>query len=53
MLACDFFTVDTVLLRRPHVLVFIELDTRRIYLAGLTSNPVGEQVTQQGPQSEH
>ncbi|HZM55949.1 MAG TPA: hypothetical protein VFC03_13085 [Acidimicrobiales bacterium] len=42
MLACDFFTVDTVLLRRLHVLFFIELDTRRIYLSGVTSNPAGE-----------
>ena len=33
MLACDFFTVDTVLLRRLYVLFFIELDTRRIYLS--------------------
>jgi len=45
MLACDFFTVDTVLLRRLYVLFFIEIDTRRIYLSGI--NPVGEWVTQQ------
>jgi len=32
MLACDFFTVDTVLLRRLYVLFFIEIDTQRIYL---------------------
>ena len=47
MVACDFFTVDTVLLRRLFVLFFIEIDTRRIYLIGITANPVGEWVTQQ------
>jgi transposase InsO family protein len=46
-LACDFFTVETVLLRRLYVLFFIELDTRWVYVAGITANPVGQWVTQQ------
>ena len=44
MLACDFFTVDTVLLRRLYVLLFIELDTRNVFLMGVTANPTGAWV---------
>jgi putative transposase len=47
IVACDFFTVDTVWLRRLYVLFFLELDTRRIHLAGVTANPDGAWVTQQ------
>lgn len=47
MLACDFFTVDTVLLRRLYVLFFIELDTRKVFVAGVTANPTGAWMVQQ------
>ena len=39
MIACDFFTVDTVALRRIYVLFFIELSSRRVHLAGMTEKP--------------
>jgi transposase len=41
IMACDFFTVDTVLLCRVYVLVFIEHGTRRLYVAGATMHPTG------------
>lgn len=47
MVACDFFTVDTVFLRRLYVLFFIELQSRRVHLAGVTANPDGRWVAQQ------
>jgi len=47
VVACDFFTVETALLRRYYVLFFIELQTRRVHLAGTTTNPDGQWVTQQ------
>jgi putative transposase len=47
MLACDFFTVETISLRRFYVLFFIELESRRVHLAGCTTNPTGAWVTQQ------
>jgi len=47
MLACDFLTVETVGLTRLYVLFFIELDRRRVHLAGITVHPTGEWVTQQ------
>ncbi len=47
VLTCDFFTVETITLRRYYVLFFIELGSRRVHLAGCTSNPTGAWVTQQ------
>jgi hypothetical protein len=47
MLACDFSAVDTVLFRRPYVLFSIELDSRRVYVTGVTANPIGAWVVQQ------
>ena len=46
-MAWDFFHLDTVLLRRLHVLVFIHHDSRRVRIAGIRSNPVASWVTQQ------
>jgi putative transposase len=47
ILAADFLHVDTVLLKRLYVLVFIEHGTRRMHLGGVTSNPTGEWSVQQ------
>jgi putative transposase len=47
MLACDFFTVETVWLRTLYVLFWIELGPRRVQLAGVTANPDCAWVTQQ------
>jgi putative transposase len=46
-LACDFLTVDTVLLRRLYVLVFICIGSRRIEYTACTSNPDGDWILQQ------
>src|SRR5216683_6351086 len=47
VLACDFFTVETVGLARMYVLFFIELERRLVWLGGVTAHPTGEWVTQQ------
>jgi len=50
ILACDFFTVETIGLKTIYVLFFIELGTRRLHLAGFTVNPDTIWVTQQARQ---
>jgi putative transposase len=47
LLACDFFTVETLFLKTVHILFFLELGTRRVHLAGCTDHPTIAWVTQQ------
>ncbi len=50
MVACDFFTVETLWLGRLYVLFFIEFGSRRVHLAGCTRNPSGTWTAQQARQ---
>jgi transposase InsO family protein len=50
ILACDFFTVETLFLKTIYVLVFIELGTRRVHFAWCTAHPTRAWVTQQARQ---
>jgi putative transposase len=47
MLACDFLTVETVLLTRVYVLFFVLLGRRRVEFVASTTNPDGRWVAQQ------
>jgi hypothetical protein len=47
ILECDFLTVDTLFLKRFYVLFFVELATRRVRIAGITTNPDGRWAAQQ------
>jgi transposase InsO family protein len=47
ILACDFFTVDTVLFKRIYVLSFVEIATRQVHVVGVTAHPTGAWVARQ------
>ncbi len=47
IVACDFFTTESAFLRRYYVLFFIELQSRRVHLAGCSEHPSGRWVAQQ------
>ena len=47
ILACDFFAAETIGLKTLYVLFFIELGSRRVQVAGVTTHPDSAWVTQQ------
>ena len=47
IIACDFLVVETMMLKRLYVLVFIEHGTRRLHLARVAAHPTGTWTGQQ------
>jgi transposase InsO family protein len=50
ILACDFFTIETIWLQTIYVLFFIELGSRQVRIAGISPNPNEIWITQQARQ---